>query len=86
MKSEEIERRRFMIELEKVKLLHDFYKNGFLMVFFMFVLGGLFLVFKPFKESVLIVIIIGLFVAMAGLVTLPKSLVIELDKLVPKEK
>ncbi len=85
MNKEEAERRIFKIELEKVRLMHRFMSNGLMLMFFCLVLGGLFLIFKPFNTTVLMVIMVGLMVTLTGLIATPRLLEHELNKLKPKE-
>lgn len=85
MNQDEKERRIFELQLEKVKLQHKFAKDGFLMIFFMLFVGGLFVSTRLSYLPMMMVVLIGLFVAILALVAIPRVLSHELDKLMPKE-
>jgi len=84
MDETETDRRRFELELEKLKLEHRFVKSGLLVMLCGFLAGGIFLMFKPFKTTALMVVLVGMLVSIMGLITAPRLLAAEFDSLMPK--
>lgn len=85
MDANEKERQIFAVKLEKVRLQHKFAKDGFLMIFFMLFTGGILASEELTYLPILMVVLIGLFIAIFGLVLIPRILTHELDRLMPEE-
>ncbi len=85
MDKKEADRRNFEVELIKARLFYAFTKDALLLSFFMFFIGGLAIMSKSFKVSVLMVFLVGIFIVIIGLVAYPRVIVHEFDRLKPKD-
>lgn len=84
MEDTEKERRRFEVELMKLRLTTDYVKSSLLVIFVCFFVGALFLVSQTYKETVFLVVVVGMMCTILGLILAPRLLSSELDKLTPK--
>lgn len=86
MDAKELDRRKFEIQMEKARLLHNFTKDAMLLTLFMFFIGGLSIMFKDFKITAMMAWMVGIFVVIVGLLATPRVMLYEMDKLLPKEE